>query len=60
MIGSTCFGHYYAHHQELTTVVLITTWVVRFCKEARGGVNVSYGICGVFEGRRHDVQRYVL
>jgi len=28
MIGSTCFGHYYAHHQELTTVVLITTgWI---------------------------------
>ena len=30
MIGSTCFGHYYAHHQELTTTVLITTWAVRF------------------------------
>jgi hypothetical protein len=23
---STCFGHHYAHHQELTTVSLITTW----------------------------------
>ena len=32
MIGSTCFGHCYAHHQELATVrvVLITTWAVRF------------------------------
>jgi len=28
MLGSTCFGHYYAHHQELTTIVLITTWAV--------------------------------
>ena len=28
MIGSACFGHfghYYAHHQELTTIVLLTT-----------------------------------
>ena len=28
MIGSTCFGHCYAHHQELKTIVLITTWAV--------------------------------
>ena len=25
LIGSTCFGHYYAHHQELATMMLITT-----------------------------------
>ena len=30
LIGSTCFGHYYAHHQELTTIKLITTLVVSF------------------------------
>ena len=30
MIVSTCFGHYYAHHQKLTTTVLITAWAVRF------------------------------
>ena len=30
MTGSICFGHCYAHHQELTTIVLITTWAVRF------------------------------
>ena len=29
-IGSTCFGHYYAHHQELATIMLITTLVVSF------------------------------
>ena len=23
-IGSTCFGHYYAHHQELATIMLIS------------------------------------
>jgi len=28
--GSTCFGHYYVHHQELTTVMLRTTLVVSF------------------------------
>ena len=26
LIGWTCFGHYYAHHQELTTVMFITTF----------------------------------
>ena len=25
LIGSTCFGNYYAHHQELATMMLITT-----------------------------------
>ena len=34
LIGSTCFGHYYAYHQELATIMLITTLVVSFlgCK----------------------------
>jgi len=27
-IGSACFGHYYAHHQKLATIMLITTLVV--------------------------------
>ena len=26
LIGWTCFGHYYAHHQELATMMLITTY----------------------------------
>ena len=30
LIGSTCFGHYYAYHQELETIMLITTLVVSF------------------------------
>ena len=30
LIGSTCFGQYYAHHQELATIMLITTLVVSF------------------------------
>jgi hypothetical protein len=34
IICSTCFGHFYAHHHELTTIVLITTRAVRFCKDA--------------------------
>jgi len=28
--GSTCFGHFYAHHQELATIMLIATSVVSF------------------------------
>ena len=38
-MGSTYFGHYYAHHQELATMMLITTLVVSFCKD--GGVRIK-------------------
>jgi len=41
LISSTYFGHYYAHHQELANVMLITTLVVSFCKDRRGSVNVK-------------------
>jgi len=30
LIGSTCFEHYYAHHQELATMMLITILVGSF------------------------------
>ena len=30
LIISTCFGHYYAQHQELATMLLIITLVVSF------------------------------
>jgi len=42
LLYSTCFGHYYAHHQELATIMLITTLVVSFCKD--GGVSVSVNL----------------
>jgi len=54
LMGSTCFGHCYAHHQELTTIMLITTLVVSFCKDGRGSVSVKlwflvvYVRCEVF------------
>jgi len=37
LIGWTCFGHYYAHHQELSTIMLITTFGPLFlvCFERR-------------------------
>jgi len=41
LISSTCFGHYYAHHQELATIMLITTLVVSFCKDWEDSVNVK-------------------
>ena len=41
LIGSTCFGHYCAQHQELATIMLITTLVVSFYKDGRGSVNVK-------------------
>jgi len=30
LIGSTCFEHYYARHQDLASIMLITTLVVSF------------------------------
>ena len=30
LMGSTCFGHYYAHHQELAIMMLITILFVSF------------------------------
>ena len=41
IIGSTCFGHYYVHYQELATIILITTLVVSFCKDGGGSVNIK-------------------
>jgi len=41
LIESTCFGHCYAHHQGLLTMMLITTLVVSFCKDGEGSVNVK-------------------
>ena len=40
LIGWTCFGHYYAHHQGLTTITLITT-LVSFCKNGWDSANVK-------------------
>ena len=41
LIGSTCFGHYYAHQKELAAIMLITTLVVSFYKDGGGSVNVK-------------------
>jgi len=41
LIGSTCFSHYYVHHQELATIMFITTLVFSFCKDGGGSVNVK-------------------
>jgi len=41
LIGSTCFGHYYVHHQELPTIMLITTLVVLFYKDGVGSFDVK-------------------
>jgi len=53
LIGSTFFGHYCAYHQELATLMLITTLVVSFCKD--GGVNVNLNLCFLVVHVRCDV-----
>jgi len=47
-IGSTCFRHYYAHHQELATIMLITTLLVSFLVCCR--LEVRCGLAGVVSG----------
>ena len=47
-IGSTCFGHFYAHHQELATVMLIATLVLSFLVCCR--LEVRCGLAGVVSG----------
>jgi len=42
LIALTCFGHYYAHHQELATIILITTLVFAFLVCCR--LEVWYGV----------------
>ena len=37
--GSIYFGHYYAHHQELATMLFITTLVVSFLVSCVLGVS---------------------
>ena len=48
LIGSTCFGHYYAHHQELATIMVIATLVVSFLVCCR--LEVRCGYVGVVSG----------
>ena len=50
LIDSTCFGHYYAHHQELATIMLITTLVVSFLVCCR--LEVRCGYVRVVSGRQ--------
>ena len=44
LIGSTCFGHYCVHHQELATIMLITTLIVSFLVCC-----MLYAVCTVYQ-----------
>ena len=50
LTGSTCFGHYYAHRQELATMMLITKLVVSFLVCCR--LEVRCGSAGVVSGQQ--------
>ena len=55
LIGSTCFGHYYAHHQEFATIMLLTTLVVSFLVCFKLGVRCRY--FGVVSELQASLQR---
>jgi len=41
LIGPKCFGHYYAHHYDLATMMLIVTLVVSFFIDGGVSFNVN-------------------
>jgi len=53
LIGSTCFGHYYFHHQEFATIMLITTLAVSFLVCCR--LKVRCGYTGVVSGHYSSI-----
>ena len=57
LIGSTCFGHCYAHHQEPTSIMLIITLVVSFCKDGRSRVNVKLWFLVVYRVSQEECAR---
>jgi hypothetical protein len=55
IICSTCFRHFYAHHQELETILVLLPWLLvvggqvqgsRLCVRDEGGCSISQTICG--------------
>jgi len=51
MIRSTCFGHFYAHHQELETIcVLLLPMVCSVWLLVVGGQVYGNGVCVQEEG----------
>jgi len=56
-MDSTCFGHNYAHHQELVTMMLIATLVVSFLVCYK--LEIRCGYDGVVSGLQ-AIKRLVL
>jgi len=54
LIGSTCFEHYYTHHQELATMMLFTTLVLSFLVCCR--LEVRCSLAGVMSGLQAQAQ----
>ena len=58
MICSTCFGHFYAHHQELETIcVLLPPMVCSAWLLVVGGQVQGNRVCVQEEGKLHDDSR---
>jgi len=48
---STCFGHHYAHHQELESIILMVTACAIWCFGFQVvGMVWSWGLCVRFAG----------
>ena len=55
MIRSTCFGHFYAHHQELETICVITAYGVQFFVTGCRGSGAGQQTVSSGRGMLHDI-----
>ena len=58
MIRSTCFGHFYAHHQDLETICVITVYgvqcVVAGCRGSVAGQQAESLVIGMLHDSIHN------
>ena len=54
---STCFGHHYAHHQELKSIIRVVAWCFGF---QVAGLVWSCGLCVMFAGCCSILQTSIL
>jgi hypothetical protein len=54
---STCFGHHYAHHQELDSIIQkVAACGIRFSSCQYGvGLRVMCPVCGLLQMNAHDL-----
>jgi len=50
IVCSTCFGHHYAHHQELNSITVVAACGISCCGFQVVNLVLSWGLCVGFAG----------